>query len=55
MKISSIILASVVRAKNFIQKEDATQFLERHSRANTGLLTEEFRTGIVNIALTVLS
>ena len=52
MKISPFLI-SLTRAGNFVEKQDASQFLERQPRANTGLLTEEFRTGkllvVVNI------
>ena len=44
MKISPFLI-SLTRAGNFVEKQDASQFLERQPRANTGLLTEEFRTG----------
>jgi len=46
MKLSAILLASVQgEGKAFIDKNEASEFLLRDTRANTGLLTEEFRTG----------
>merc|ERR1719219_882288 len=47
MKLSVFLLSSLTEGSNRIGKPEANQFLglERNTRANTGLLTEEFRTG----------
>merc|ERR1712064_154560 len=45
MKISPILIASINAEGVFVQKDEASNVLSREGRANTNLLTEEFRVG----------
>ena len=45
MKLLSTFLVGSQAAGVYVDKNEASEFLQRKGRANTGMLTEEFRTG----------
>ena len=45
MKLLASLAISANAAGVYVEKNEASEFLQRQGRANTGMLTEEFRTG----------
>lgn len=45
MKLLASLAISASAAGVYVEKNEASEFLQRQGRANTGMLTEEFRTG----------
>ena len=45
MKLLASLALGANAAGVYVEKNEASEFLQRQGRANTGMLTEEFRTG----------